>query len=104
MNIHGGGKLFGPSGPTLLDPAEPYTAPFPLRIFAGQPDPDDPARFTIPYELRGHRGTITGVVHDIDVIELIPDIGTHDKKYLVESSWTPTLTPAATGPATAPGP
>ena len=96
--------MFGPSGPTLLDPAEPYAAPFPLRIFAGQPDPDDPARFTIPYELRGHRGTITGIVHDVDVVELIPDIGRHDKKRLVASSWTPVTPAAATGPAAAPAP
>jgi hypothetical protein len=31
-----------------------------LQLFAGQPDPADPARFTIPYDLDGQRGTISG--------------------------------------------
>ncbi|HEV8606759.1 MAG TPA: hypothetical protein VGQ99_15395 [Tepidisphaeraceae bacterium] len=31
-----------------------------LRFFAGQPDPANQSRFTIPYELNGQRGTIEG--------------------------------------------
>jgi hypothetical protein len=31
-----------------------------LRVFAGQPDPQDSSRFTIPYELNGARGVIEG--------------------------------------------
>jgi hypothetical protein len=31
-----------------------------LRIFAGQPDPHDSSRFTIPYELNGRRGAVEG--------------------------------------------
>lgn len=35
-----------------------------LRLFAGQADPSDPARFTIPYRYRGEDGEIRGVVHN----------------------------------------
>ena len=31
-----------------------------LRLYAGQPDPLDPSRFTIPYDLDGTRGTVVG--------------------------------------------
>jgi hypothetical protein len=31
-----------------------------LRVFAGEPDPQDPSRFTIPYALDGSRGVIEG--------------------------------------------
>jgi hypothetical protein len=33
-----------------------------LRLYAGQPDPSDPSRFTIGYELDGEPGTIDGCV------------------------------------------
>ena len=35
-----------------------------LRLFAGQADPSDPARFTIAYRYRGEDGVIRGVVHN----------------------------------------
>jgi hypothetical protein len=35
-----------------------------LRIFAGQPDPDDASRFTIRYELNGETGIIDGELLD----------------------------------------
>lgn len=41
-----------------------------LRIFAGQPDPADPARFTIGYEMNGHAGTIIGRLNAGDAVKL----------------------------------
>ena len=37
-----------------------FGAPDRLRIFAGQADPNDPARFTIPFEAHGNRRWIDG--------------------------------------------
>jgi len=49
------------------DPADPRY----LRFFAGQPDPHDPARFSIPYELDGvGKGTVEGVLLPDDRISL----------------------------------
>jgi hypothetical protein len=45
-----------------------------LRIFAGQPDPADASRFTIPYRLDGRDGVIEGRLKD-DGIELRPRDG-----------------------------
>lgn len=36
----------------------------PLRLYAGQPDPIDPSRFTIRYDLDGQQGTIEGWVDE----------------------------------------
>lgn len=36
----------------------------PMRLFAGQPDPDDLTHFTIGYEYDGRRGTIDGYLQD----------------------------------------
>jgi hypothetical protein len=36
-------------------------APGEIRIFAGQPDPKDASRFSIPFEARGRRGYFDGV-------------------------------------------
>jgi hypothetical protein len=36
----------------------------PLRLYAGQPAPNDPSRFTIRYDLDGQRGTIEGWVSE----------------------------------------
>ncbi len=41
--------------------------PPPLRLFAGQPDPDDPTHFTITWELPGEpdgRGILDGWVRE----------------------------------------
>jgi len=49
------------------DPADPRY----LRFFAGQPDPRDPARFSIPYELDGvGKGMVEGVLQQDDTISL----------------------------------
>jgi hypothetical protein len=36
----------------------------PLRVYAGQPDPADPARFTIRYQVAGHEHLVEGRLHD----------------------------------------
>ena len=38
-----------------------------LRIFAGQPDPNDPSHFTIEYEADGKRGVIDGWLRESQV-------------------------------------
>jgi hypothetical protein len=55
---------FPPSGPYswLDDLTRPPTAG--LRFYAGQPDPADPARFTIRYDLSGGSGEIEGRLKD----------------------------------------
>jgi hypothetical protein len=42
----------------------------PLRIFAGQPDADDPSGFVIPYEMGSSPGRIKGVLTDADRVTL----------------------------------
>jgi hypothetical protein len=32
-----------------------------IRLYAGQPDPNDPAKFSIPFEARGRKGWIDGI-------------------------------------------
>ena len=44
----------------IVDPHE-------IRIYAGQPDPNDRSRFGIPFEARGRRGWIDGVFTDAGV-------------------------------------
>jgi hypothetical protein len=46
-----------------------------LRVFAGQPDPHDPSRFTVGYELNGVRGTLDGRLHPGSRIEIRPRTG-----------------------------
>jgi hypothetical protein len=75
-----------------LSPANPVTAlglrsnadtfpmPFdagdkPLRFYAGQPDPNDPTRFTIRYDLDGKTGTIEGCVNDSGSVSLVAKDG-----------------------------
>jgi hypothetical protein len=69
----------GSEGFTLFadDAAAPIASPFPLRLYAGQVDPNNASRFTIDYELAGigHRGTITGVLEDGGFVQLTPDSG-----------------------------
>jgi hypothetical protein len=41
-----------------------------MRIFAGQPDPIDPSRFTIDYETSDGRRTIQGTLGSDDHVEM----------------------------------
>ncbi len=41
-----------------------------VRVFAGQPDPADPAHFTISYTVVGQPGVIDGRLGDDDTITL----------------------------------
>lgn len=62
------------------DPARPIASPFPMRFFAGQPDPADASRFTLEYQLEGidFRGRISGVLQDDGEVWFSPDIGRTD--------------------------
>jgi hypothetical protein len=42
-----------------------------LRWYAGQPDPADPAHFTIRYEINGTPGTVDGWLSDDDHVKLL---------------------------------
>jgi hypothetical protein len=44
--------------------ADPFVAMYKLRLFAGQPDPANPAHFTLRYELDNRPGTIDGYLLD----------------------------------------
>jgi hypothetical protein len=65
-----------------------------LRVFAGQPDPADPSRFTIAYDVDGTPGVLTGRLKDDDTIELRPSTGK-----LVGDRWYPPTTHPLTRPA-----
>ena len=52
----GGGGAW--QGPVAMPPA------LPLRIYAGQVDPNDPSHFTIRYEQAGRKGIVDGYVSD----------------------------------------
>ena len=85
--------------PLTDDPAKPFHPPFPLRLYAGQPDPGDRSRFAIPYTLSGQRGTISAVLQDDGHVLLTPDIGWHGRLGTTVS-WTPKLPrPSTTAPA-----
>jgi hypothetical protein len=43
-----------------------------LRVFAGQPDPNDPSHFTIDYEVHGVRHTLDGWLRDDDTVVIEP--------------------------------
>ena len=87
----------GESDPLSDDPNEPFTPPFPLRLYAGQPDPADGSRFTIGYALQGRRGAISGILQDDGSVLFTPDIGWHGRLGNTVS-WIPRLpaTPTAT--------
>jgi len=46
-----------------------------LRLYAGQPDPRDPSRFTIECVIAGERGTIEGTLRADDVVAFRPIAG-----------------------------
>ena len=43
-----------------------------VRIFAGQPDPNNPARFTIRYQMWGQEDLLDGLLDDADQVTLTP--------------------------------
>jgi hypothetical protein len=86
-----------PRAPGSMDPlsddlANPFTPPFPLRLYAGQRDPTDASRFTIAYELQGRRGVITGILQDDGSVLFKPDIGWHGRLDTT-ITWIPRFTP-----------
>ncbi len=56
-----------------------------LRLFAGQPDAIDPARFHLPYTLDGVAGTIEGRLTADDHVQLTPDRHLADLEAAVET-------------------
>lgn len=71
-----------------LRPSEPMSF---LRVYAGQPDPADEARFTIDYETRDGRGTIEGRLRPDDTVEMRAISGPATRAALAQ--------PARAGPA-----
>jgi hypothetical protein len=62
-----GGRTFPKAYPTSMRIVQAGEGAFDvreLRLFAGQADPSDAARFTIPYRYGGEDGVIRGVVHN----------------------------------------
>jgi hypothetical protein len=43
-----------------------------VRVYAGQPDPNDPAHFTIRYQIWGQEDTLDGRLQDDDQVTLTP--------------------------------
>jgi hypothetical protein len=74
-----------------------------LRFLAGQPDPNDPSHFTIPYQLDGRDGVIDGWVKD-GGIDLRPREGQwgYGEEGEVWKLPVPPATPSGTQPATQP--
>ena len=68
------------------------------RIFAGQPDPNDPTHFTIPYDVDGKPGVIDGRLNDGERAILTPRTG-HLVSWPTESDYTWDFTPATTKPS-----
>ena len=108
VEIDGGAprRILLSADPIAADPTRRFSPPFPLRMYAGQPDPHDPSRFTIAYELRGHRGLIVGVLGDDSRVVLTPDIGQLERPTMVKNYavWQPQIPEGAatTAPSTLP--
>ena len=49
-----------------LHPGDPLN----IRLYAGQPDPNDAAHFTIPYEIGDKKGVLDGFLKSNDKVEL----------------------------------
>lgn len=85
------------------DTAPRIGSPFPIRFFAGQPDPADASRFTIAYQLDGidHRGLISGVLRDNGEVWFSPDMGRFDGEGPVTHWYLNSSFEASTKPALA---
>jgi hypothetical protein len=96
--IHGSGNLGLPLNWDWTPPAGDKPEQIRLegremfRFYAGQPDPSDPSRFTIDYDVDGRRGTIHGQLKNDGRVELTPSTGT-----TAGSRWYPN--PPSTRPA-----
>lgn len=69
-----------------------------LRVFAGQPDPDDPSRFTIPFESHGRPGAIGGFFESAAIVSPNPGVLSRERTGRTGVRLTPRL-PATTVPA-----
>jgi len=43
-----------------------------VRVYAGQPDRDDPSHFTIRYQMWGQEDVLDGWLQDNDGVRLVP--------------------------------
>ena len=66
-----------------------------LRLFPGRPDPNDATRFTLPYELLGHRNELTGIVQRGGRILLTPHEGSTQQNEFSPRSGHETWNPHA---------
>jgi hypothetical protein len=71
-----------------------------LRIFGGQPDPGDPSKFSIAYQIDGREGVLQGRLKD-DAVELLPREGawTFDNGEILRLDVGPATQPAVYPPA-----
>ena len=60
-----------------------------VRVFAGQPDPNDASHFTIAYEVNGTPGVIDGWLLEDDTVQLHPRAGRRTSKKYGDVAWTP---------------
>lgn len=86
----------------LRQPSDAFVPPAPLRLYAGQADPIDPSRFTIPYEMNGERGVITGVLEDTGTVQLTPDDGRYERaeNAVGYATWIPDIQRRSTSTTT----
>lgn len=73
-----------------------------IRIFAGQPDPADPSRFSIPFEARGQAGFIDGVYQLGPSFSKDPSQAKIEAEANVHVALSIRMAPPATQPATRP--
>ncbi|MDB5356793.1 MAG: hypothetical protein JWN24_3246 [Phycisphaerales bacterium] len=65
------GKSDGPKDAgDFYDLGMPLEPDCPVRFFAGQPDPNDRAHFTVGYEINGQKGTIDGWLRNDETVKL----------------------------------
>jgi hypothetical protein len=72
-----------------------------MRVFAGQPDPNDASHFTIGYELDGAPGVIDGWLVNDQTVVLEPRLGRIISQDSLgrQRNWDPYADPPATRPA-----
>lgn len=74
-SVWDGAKLHEDRAAPWLAPdriARDRTTPLYARMMAGQPDPNDPAHFTIPFEMGEYSDVIDGYLREDDSVVLLP--------------------------------
>jgi hypothetical protein len=60
------------SNESRIHPIDGYKVPLAVRIYAGQPDPNDPSHFTIRYQMWGKEDILDGRLGNDDQVTLTP--------------------------------